>query len=314
MAIEKIAIKDFTVFEDIEIEFAKGINVFIGENGTGKTHLLKLLYIHDALVNDVMNMIIYPLEVEGWYVIPKTLWNAYFEPDLQSRAPDCMLQFSDSGFISNIVLIPAKDMLTHSRGFLSLNNDRYMPFDKTLYDIISKAQLPNLREIPVIAKCILPKLEKIIGGIVVVKNEVFFIEHPDGTLTPFSLEAEGIKKLGLLWQLLMNGSITEGTVLHWDEPEANINPKLIPVIVDILLELSRQGVQVFLATHDYTLAKYFEVKMTYEDDVRFHALYKPESGEGVKVETQKKFSTLENNSIIQESIRLYKEEVKKVMG
>ena len=31
--IKKIKLKKFTVFEDFELEFYQGINVFIGENG-----------------------------------------------------------------------------------------------------------------------------------------------------------------------------------------------------------------------------------------------------------------------------------------
>ena len=44
MAIESIKLENFTVFENIECEFVPGINIFIGENGTGKTHILKALY------------------------------------------------------------------------------------------------------------------------------------------------------------------------------------------------------------------------------------------------------------------------------
>ncbi len=39
------------------------------------------------------------------------------------------------------------------------------------------------------------------------------------------------------------------------------------IIVELLLDLSRSGVQVFLATHDYMLAKYFEVRKNKEDHV-----------------------------------------------
>ncbi|MEI0567133.1 AAA family ATPase, partial [Brachyspira pulli] len=41
--IENIKISNFTVFKNAEINFSKGLNVFIGKNGTGKTHLLKLI-------------------------------------------------------------------------------------------------------------------------------------------------------------------------------------------------------------------------------------------------------------------------------
>ena len=44
MNISGIKLENFTVFKDVELKFDKGINVFIGENGTGKTHILKVLY------------------------------------------------------------------------------------------------------------------------------------------------------------------------------------------------------------------------------------------------------------------------------
>ena len=44
MIIKKIKLENYTVFEDQQIEFGPGINVIIGENGTGKTHILKVLY------------------------------------------------------------------------------------------------------------------------------------------------------------------------------------------------------------------------------------------------------------------------------
>lgn len=40
----------------------------------------------------------------------------------------------------------------------------------------------------------------------------------------FNLVAEGIRKMVLLWQLVKNGTLEKGSVLFWDESEANINP------------------------------------------------------------------------------------------
>jgi len=40
---EWLKLQNFTAFRDAEFKFNSGINVFVGENGTGKTHLLKLL-------------------------------------------------------------------------------------------------------------------------------------------------------------------------------------------------------------------------------------------------------------------------------
>lgn len=44
MSIESIELKNFTVFKSLKIDFSKGINIIIGENGTGKTQLLKAIY------------------------------------------------------------------------------------------------------------------------------------------------------------------------------------------------------------------------------------------------------------------------------
>lgn len=51
MSIKKIELNNFTVFEDLELDICEGINVFIGENGTGKTHLMKLIYSACKAVN-----------------------------------------------------------------------------------------------------------------------------------------------------------------------------------------------------------------------------------------------------------------------
>ena len=90
----------------------------------------------------------------------------------------------------------------------------------------------------------------------------------------FSLEAEGLRKLGLLWKLIRNGLLEKGTILLWDEPEANLNPELFPLVAEILLELQKNGVQIFLATHSYNFAKYLEILRSDKEQVQFHNLYR----------------------------------------
>lgn len=41
--IDIIKLKNFTVFENFKLKLSRGINILVGENGTGKTHLLKIL-------------------------------------------------------------------------------------------------------------------------------------------------------------------------------------------------------------------------------------------------------------------------------
>src|SRR5262249_27092074 len=44
VSIERVELKNFTVFADATFELTSGVNVFIGRNSTGKTHAMKALY------------------------------------------------------------------------------------------------------------------------------------------------------------------------------------------------------------------------------------------------------------------------------
>ena len=68
----------------------------------------------------------------------------------------------------------------------------------------------------------------------------------------------------MLVQLLRNGGITENSTLYWDEPESSLNPRLIKVLTDVLLILASQGVQIFLATHDYLLSRELSLAAEYQ--------------------------------------------------
>ena len=78
-----------------------------------------------------------------------------------------------------------------------------------------------------------------------------------------SMTAEGYRKIGILQGLLRNGVIDPGTTgpLYWDEPESNMNPKLMRLIVESLFKLSRNGQQIIIATHDFVLLKWVDLLM-----------------------------------------------------
>lgn len=317
MNIRKIFIKNITVFEDFELNFDEGVNVIIGENGTGKTHLLKYIYALTQFIDKKDNTKI-EIAKEFFNTEPSNLVknnqeNAKLEiiyskdqkltykiiKDIESKKYNENISFNDYINLKTL-FIPAKDMISHSKGFLALNNKFNLPFDKTYIDIITNAELPEAKQISKVHQNILDKLSNVIGGTVVYENDNFYIIKKDNKKIEFSLEAEGFRKLGLLYKLIRNGLIDKDTILLWDEPESNINPELIPLLVDILLDLQKEGVQIFIATHSYNLAKYFEVKKN--NNVMFHNLYKTENG--VKVQSDKYFGELENNAIIEADSRL----------
>ena len=155
---------------------------------------------------------------------------------------------------------------------------------------------------------LLNKIEKIIDGKVFydAKRDTFYLKK-GSSKQEFNLVSEGIRKMALIWQLVKNGMLEKGSVLFWDEPEANINPKYIPVIVDLLLVLSRSGVQIFVSTHDYFFSKYVETRKKESDGVLYHSLKK--ENEQLIIETSKEFALLEENGILEAARRLYREEI-----
>lgn len=321
MYINRISIENFTVFEQFKMNVGKGINVFIGENGTGKTHLLKLMYLpfsNNKIKND------------------QFLWEEIFTHNIDAQKSSQFFRrntakefFVEIGFDNDTnyiirdgtvdmneieakaLFIPATEMLSHSNGFLALERERYIPFDKTLIDIISKSQLGNIKMESNLNNEILQKIANLIGGQVIYENDTFFILKENGLKIEFSMEAEGIRKIGLLWRLIKNGSIHRGSVLFWDEPEANINPKFVPELVEILLELQRNGVQIFVTTHDYIFSKYFDVKRSKDDNINYYSLYKTEVG--IEYECSERLDNLEKNQIRDTFIRLYEDEIERAM-
>jgi len=210
------------------------------------------------------------------------------------------------------IMIPATEMLSHSKGFLALCSEWKMPFDQTQIDILAKAQLPETHEVKLNAANMLDKIKTIIGGEVVYEDDTFFVQKSNGEKISFSLEASGFKRLGLLWKLLRNGLLERDAILLWDEPENSISPELITVLVDVLLELSRNGVQIFVATHSELFASYFAVNRDKGDNVTFTSLYM--DGEQIKANTSDRFDFLEPNNLNAEVVNLYKKEIRKGLG
>ncbi|MGZ8250234.1 AAA family ATPase, partial [Methylomagnum sp.] len=52
--LKSLSLENFTVFSSAQFEFSPGINVIVGENGTGKTHLLKAAYCLNRAWPDLM--------------------------------------------------------------------------------------------------------------------------------------------------------------------------------------------------------------------------------------------------------------------
>jgi len=210
------------------------------------------------------------------------------------------------------VFIPTTEMLSHSKGLIAMASKHNLPFDQVQLDILNNAQLWETKEITERNETILTMLGDTIEGEVLYENDTFYIVKSSGLKVEFSFEASGYKKLGLLWILIRNGLLEKDSILLWDEPENSLHPELLPLLVDVLYMLQEDGVQVFIATHSYTLAKYIDLKKKNADDARFISLYK--DGEIIKASVANRYSGLDNNAIERAEEELYDAVVKKVTG
>lgn len=319
--ITRLQLHKFTAFDDIDIQFSPGINIIIGRNGTGKTHIMKVLYdackVSDSTnINSLDQELISDFAPYGNKInrlVRRSVGNdtanikvyrkanndndAYLSSNIttRNRATTTSRKWREQNPL-NATFIPVKDMLANGASFAAMVDNRIISLEGIYTDIIKKALIPTVKgKRSAQRKKLLNILQKEMSGYVVEKNGDFFLRSKSGNLE-FTLLAEGYRKLGLLWTLIQNDSLANGSVLFWDEPEANLNPRLAKIVVDILLELQREGVQIFIATHDYVLLKEFDLTANKEDKVSYHSLYKDE-GESVQCSSTDNFSLIGHNAI-----------------
>ena len=316
MSITRVKLENFTVFESLDLEPSPGINVLVGANGTGKTHLMKVCYSACGNTNFNAN---FPEKLQALFLPSGYNQGRLLNRNSSSQEGRVLISRGDLELAISILrdpyegsltaprkwinlelegtYIPTKDMLANAPGFRSLYAAREVHFEETYLDILDRAFLPPLRDpAEFVPSRVLERLEAELGGKVTIHGEEFFLSNEQGEIE-FTLLAEGLRKLGLLWLLIRNGSLKPGAVLFWDEPETNLNPMLYGVVIDVLLELQRVGVQVFLATHDYVILKELDLQAKEGDKVAFHSLYRsPDTGQ-LECRTSDRYSGIQPNAI-----------------
>ena len=325
MYIKHLDLENFTVLHELNMDFSRGINVFIGENGMGKTHIMKALYSAcQAVKPDVSfsQKLVRVFRPDGFGIhrlLSRSNRGGRARVKVVSDGASVEMTFTNrtAKYGATVIgeekwenqkgnvestFIPAKEILSNSRNLPEAVMKGNVEFDDTYIDIIAAARVdlshgPDTTE----RKRYLKILHKITQGRVTVADERFYLKPGNQARIEFNLVAEGIRKIALLWQLIKNGTLEKGAMLFWDEPEANINPKYIPILAEMLLELQRNEVQIFISTHDYVLAKYLEIKQKEDDKLQYHSFYI--ENQEICFETGT-FSELKHNSIMDAFSRL----------
>jgi energy-coupling factor transporter ATP-binding protein EcfA2 len=299
--ISRIEIKDFLVFKgEFMADFCPGVNVLIGENGTGKTTLLKGMEWWIKGGKHIQKRKEYEKNPQTFQIQPSIGIESYFGSVSNAFTLNITGEAEDS------VYIPEKDILEHAKGLLPFIEKKQTGFGHIYKNLLVNAQdIPTQKQSKTQAK-IGAMITKKIGGTVCWEESEgsFYTLHTDGTRIPFTNEASGYKKLGFLGLLVTSGQLAKGSVLLWDEPENSLNPELIPFFVDILLELQKSGVQIFLATHSYNIARWLELNKKDGNFLKYFNLRK--TSDGIAADISDDYISLENNSFDLADDKLFK--------
>ncbi|MDO5424055.1 MAG: ATP-binding protein [Eubacteriales bacterium] len=347
MEIKKLTLNNFMLFENTEIDWAKNINIICGENSTGKTTLLKVMY-----------SVLKPLSRGSKEALSKEMEEQLFVSKLQgvfrpdgmkigrlvsrkqgSNRTDFMIELDKNQRVSigfgnrqenhadvkvqtvapqfkcDVIYIPTKEMISTTEHFASLYEEYHIDFEEMYYDLaklldrpLSKG--PNTTE----QNEVLKSFEEIMKGQIVQRDKKFYLKIKGEGEFEMGLLSDGYRKLSMIVYMILSGSIRKDTILFWDEPETNMNPKMIRPIVQAMVALARMGVQIFVTTHDYFVQQEFNMLTVYPElnqnelDTRFMSLYRDEKTNDVKIEMQKTASDLKHNAIMQEFDAIYDRE------
>jgi len=320
--IKSLEIENFTLFKDEKFNFSKGINIFIGENGTGKSQILKLIYsilksnyqnnrFNEAIVNEfkevfrptdkeIKNLISFG-EKKSSIKIDLSAYSINFNFTENSKYEVNIEETPSKYYKKEIIFIPAKEILSNFKGFIATYSKREIAFDKTTNDLALELDLPLLRDQSLIADKN-RELEEILQGEIIQLNGEFYLRRfEDKKLVVSSMMAEGLRKIGTISYLLKNGALNKDCILFWDEPEANLNPKLIKDIAKLLIYLERLGIQIFIANHSLFLVNELEILREEENQIKYFSFGFDEN-QGLRISQSSRLEELKDLVFLDEEI------------
>ena len=331
--IQQFDFKHFGPLEQVSAQNLGKINLIIGSNSTGKTFLLKALYStikaqeefgrgHDRrdFPEVLSDKLYWTYQARLGNLVSKGR-NKRLKASV-TMVDNCSVAYEFGHDTSkkvtplhnnlptrdaNSIFLPPKEVLSLANVILkSRMQDREFGYDDTYLDLVValKKQGQKGRNYRAF-KDSRVQLENMFEGRIEYDDKAENWIYKKGN-SKFSIHvtAEGVKKIGILDTLLGNRTLSPQSVVFIDEPESALHPTAISELMDIVRILAENGIQFFIASHSYFVVKKLSL-IAIDTDWELPVIHHCENE--WHVDDLKK--GMPENSIINESIRLYEEEI-----
>ncbi len=299
--IRKLSVEGVTVFPQKEsFSFVPGINIIVGGNDSGKSHLMKLCYAltrwsaggskrdlpevwaeEKRLRRDLLR--VYGahdltgltarnrgngkarvhVSLQGEKTPPGTAeLGFHFEAGHEEEGLH-ITRLPERYLQENAVFISPREVLSIYPCYMQAGKRYPELLDSASWELCRALEEEPSAERPVGVplKRVIAQVETLLCGKLQRLHGRFYLRRPGQEPMELNLVAEGFKRIGTLGLLIGNGTIRQGTALFWDEPEMNLNTTHLPLLVRMMMELCHAGVQLMLTTHSLFLLRELVIQL-----------------------------------------------------
>lgn len=304
--IRKLAVEGVTVFPQREtFHFVPGVNIIVGGNDSGKSHLMKLCYAiskwgcdgnrrelpevwaeEKRLRRDLLRVFgthnltsltarnrgngqaALQVSLEGSKV-PLGSADLAFDFSAGQEEEGLHIKKLPQRFLSeNAVFISPREVLSIYPCYMQAGKRYPELLDSASWELCrALEEEPSSTPVPEALRYVIKQIETLLSGNLQRINGRFYLQRAGQEPLELNLVAEGFKRIGTLGLLIGNGTVRAGSSLFWDEPEMNLNTTHLPLLVNIILGLCRAGVQVMLTTHSLFLLRELVIQLAERPNV-----------------------------------------------
>ena len=300
--IRKLTVEGMTVFQHQEsFHFVPGINIIVGGNDSGKSHLMKLCYAiskwgcggsrrdlpevwaeekrlrqdllrvfgtHDLTSltsrqggGEVQARIRASLEGER---VPAGTADVAFNFKAHCEEEGLRITTMPERYLgNNAVFLSPREVLSIYPCYMQAGKRYPELLDSASWELCRALESePNGTPLPQALRYVVRQIEQLLGGKLQRRNGRFYLQRPGQEALELNLIAEGFKRIGTLGLLISNGTVRPGTALFWDEPEMNLNAGHLPLLVSLMMTLCRAGIQLLLTTHSLFLLRELVIQLS----------------------------------------------------